>query len=165
MILSHARESHKSPVPRRGHLTRCYTFFCLFTSRTAPPNGPWQSGGSADTAFLQFTNGSTGDPKGVMISHRALWESFRGMTAREGTRILPTHPQSIREPATLDDSSREPRFTVVSWLPLYHDFGLIFVALLPIYRAGNALLCSPLDFVAQPHIWLLATSKYKATVS
>lgn len=38
-----------------------------------------------------------------MISHRALWESFRGLTAREGTRILPTHPQSIAELATLDD--------------------------------------------------------------
>ena len=137
----------------------------IFTSRTAPPDGPWKNGGPADTAFLQFTSGSTGDPKGVMISHRALWEDLRGITACESTRILPTDPRSIGELATLDDSSREPRFTVVSWLPLYHDFGLIFAALLPIYRAGNALLCSPLDFVAEPHIWLLAMSKYKATVS
>lgn len=65
----------------------------------------------------------------------------------------------------MDDSSQQPRFTVVSWLPLYHDFGLIFAALLTIYRAGKALLCSLLDSVAQPHIWLLAMSKYKATVS
>ena len=137
----------------------------IFTSRTAPPNGPWQSRGPADTAFLQFTSGSTGDPKGVVISHRALWESFRGMTACEGTRSLPNHQDPIGELASSDDSSREPRFTVVSWLPLYHDFGLIFAALLPIYRAGNALLCSPLDFVAQPLIWVLAISKYKATVS
>lgn len=137
----------------------------IFTSRTAPSDGPWQTGGPADTAFLQFTSGSTGDPKGVTISHKALWANFRGMTECEGTRIVPTNPLSTGEPVSTDDPSRDPRFTVVSWLPLYHDFGLIFAALLPIYRAGNALLCSPLDFIAQPLIWVLAMSRFKATVS
>jgi acyl-CoA synthetase (AMP-forming)/AMP-acid ligase II len=137
----------------------------IFASWTAPMNFPFKNVAPTDIAFLQFTSGSTGDPKGVIISHGALWESFRGMTVGEGTRIIPTHPQSIGEPAVLQDHSLQPPFTMVSWLPLYHDLGLIFAALLPIYRAGNALLCSPLDFIAQPLIWPLAMSKYKATIS
>ena len=137
----------------------------IVTSRTAPPNVPGQNGPPAGIAFLQFTSGSTGDPKGVVISHSALWKSFRGMTACEDSRVVPTPSLSMVELPTTADQSQYRQFTVVSWLPLYHDFGLIFGALLPIYRAGNAFLCSPLDFVAQPLTWLLAMSKFNATAS
>lgn len=139
----------------------------VFTARKNPLISSYCSRlNTGDTAFLQFTSGSTGDPKGVMISHKALWESCRGMTACEESRVLSTHQLSSGEKtAVMRDTFAELRFTVVSWLPLYHDFGLIFAALLPIYRGGNSLLCSPLDFIAQPLIWLRALSKFRATAS
>jgi acyl-CoA synthetase (AMP-forming)/AMP-acid ligase II/acyl carrier protein len=118
-----------------------------------------------DLAFLQFTSGSTGDPKGVMISHGVIWESFRGMTAGQATRIRPAYPPSVGRVAVTPNTSEISPFTMVSWLPLYHDLGLILAALMPIYRAGNAFLGSPLDFVAQPTSWLIAISQFRANAS
>ncbi|KAL8827362.1 MAG: hypothetical protein Q9191_003234 [Dirinaria sp. TL-2023a] len=128
--------------------------------RDLPSDYEWQQADLSNTAFLQFTSGSTGNPKGVMISHRALWASFRAMTVCEEYRTSPKHSN---EELAITQSS--PQFKVVSWLPLYHDFGLIFAALLPIYRAGTAILCSPLDFIAQPLSWLRALSKFRATAT
>ncbi|RXV64353.1 fatty acyl-AMP ligase [Burkholderia stabilis] len=96
-------------------------------------------------AFLQYTSGSTSDPKGVMVGHDNL-------LANE--RLLYRHCGSDRE-----------RWLNVSWLPHYHDMGLICGILQPIYAGRPAVFMSPQDFLQRPTRWLQAVSDYGATCS
>ncbi|KGC63696.1 AMP-binding enzyme family protein [Burkholderia pseudomallei] len=96
-------------------------------------------------AFLQYTSGSTSDPKGVMVGHDNL-------LANE--RLLRRHWGSDRE-----------RWLIVSWLPHYHDMGLIGGILQPIYAGRPAVFMSPQDFLQHPARWLHAVSDYGATCS
>jgi 1-acyl-sn-glycerol-3-phosphate acyltransferase len=97
-----------------------------------------------DLALLQYTSGSTGDPKGVMLTHANLLANIRaiGRTFR----------------VTPDD-------VVVSWLPLYHDMGLIGNWLGSLYHACPVVVMSPLYFLARPERWLWAIHRYRATLS
>ncbi len=95
-------------------------------------------------AFLQYTSGSTGTPKGVMVSHRNLLHNSELIHQRFET--------------TADTVS-------VSWLPAYHDMGLIGSILQPLYADGSMVLMSPLAFLQKPDRWLNAISRYQATVS
>lgn len=95
-------------------------------------------------AFLQYTSGSTGWPKGVMVSHA-------GILANE---------QMIKEGFGHDQD-----MTVVGWLPHFHDMGLIGNILQPLYVGGNAVLISPMDFLRDPHKWLRAISRFRAHTS
>jgi acyl-CoA synthetase (AMP-forming)/AMP-acid ligase II len=99
---------------------------------------------SASLAFLQYTSGSTGTPKGVMISHGNLLDNER--------MIL----KSFRH---------EESCTVVGWLPLYHDMGLIGNALQPLYVGGRLVQMSPVSFLQKPRRWLEAISRYRASTS
>ncbi len=96
------------------------------------------------TAFLQYTSGSTGDPKGVMVSHA-------NIVANE---------ELIR---TKFKTSSEDRF--MGWLPFYHDMGLIGNVLHPLYMGGEVWLMDPMTFLKYPHQWLEAISTYNITVS
>ncbi|AOJ83057.1 AMP-binding protein [Burkholderia savannae] len=96
-------------------------------------------------AFLQYTSGSTSDPKGVMVGHDNL-------LANE--RLLRRHWGSDRD-----------RWLMVSWLPHYHDMGLIGAILHPIYAGRPAVFMSPQDFLQHPARWLHAVSDYGATCS
>lgn len=99
--------------------------------------------GSDDVAFIQYTSGSTAVPKGVVLTHGNLLAN---------SRILEAHMPG-------DD------FYAVSWLPPYHDMGLIGGILQPLYRGRPVTLMSPLDFLARPVRWLRAMSRYAATVT
>ncbi|MEM9385005.1 MAG: SDR family NAD(P)-dependent oxidoreductase [Pseudomonadota bacterium] len=97
-----------------------------------------------DLAFLQFTSGSTGNPKGVQISHANLLANARALAERFGD--------------TEETIS-------VNWLPPYHDMGLIGGILQPIYLGAQTVIMSPNAFVQRPLRWLEAISTYGATTS
>jgi acyl-CoA synthetase (AMP-forming)/AMP-acid ligase II len=95
-------------------------------------------------AFLQYTSGSTGTPKGVMLTHRNLLHNEAAIYERFGHA---------------DDS------IVVSWLPTYHDMGLIGGMLQPLYGGFPCILMAPASFIQRPLRWLQAISRYRATTS
>ena len=97
-----------------------------------------------DIAFLQYTSGSTGDPKGVVLTHANLLANIR----------------AIRLTIKL-----EPTDVFVSWLPLYHDMGLICAWLASLYCATPLVVMSPLAFLVRPERWLRAIADYRGTVS
>ena len=100
---------------------------------------------SADsTVFLQYTSGSTGNPKGVVLSHTNLLANVRAMW--RASRI----------------SSAD---TFVSWLPLYHDMGLIGACIGSLFVGYRLVLMSPLEFLSKPSRWLWAIHDHRATVS
>jgi len=99
---------------------------------------------SNSLAFLQYTSGSTGDPKGVMVSHGNLM----------------TNQESIKQ-----GFGHTEHTTVVGWLPLYHDMGLIGNLLQPLYLGGTAVLMPPMAFLEKPIRWLKAISFYQANTS
>ncbi len=99
-----------------------------------------------DIAFLQYTSGSTALPKGVQVSHGNL-------VANE---------QLIRQGFGID---LNPDDVIVSWLPLYHDMGLIGGLLQPIFSGVPCVLMSPGYFLARPLRWLQAISEYGGTIS
>ncbi len=100
--------------------------------------------GEDSIAFLQYTSGSTGDPKGVMVSHRNLLHN-EGM---------------IREAF-----AQSERSVVVGWLPVYHDMGLIGNVIQPLYVGATCVLMAPMAFLQRPRRWLEAISRYRATTS
>ncbi len=95
-------------------------------------------------AFLQYTSGSTATPRGVMLSHANLMHSQRMLQA-----AFAHTEQSV----------------VVSWLPLYHDMGLIGGIFHPLYAGIPCILLSPIHFLERPVRWLNAISRYRATTS
>ena len=97
-----------------------------------------------DLALLQYTSGSTGRPKGVMLTHANLLANIRAFGEALALRS--------------DDFG-------VSWLPLYHDMGLIGAWLGSLYYAAPVAILSPLHFLARPEDWLWAIHRYRATLS
>lgn len=95
-------------------------------------------------AFLQYTSGSTDDPRGVMITHA----NIMAHAARAAAMLA------------IDAAS-----VVVSWLPMYHDMGLIGTVLIPMYVGCRAVQMSPLAFLERPRRWLQAISRYGGTLS
>jgi acyl-CoA synthetase (AMP-forming)/AMP-acid ligase II len=109
-------------------------------------SGAWRDPGidGEALALLQYTSGSTGTPKGVMVSHHNLLANLAGMHDRFGYHA-------------------ETR--AVSWLPPYHDMGLIGGILQPLYTGAPMTLLSPLSFLQRPLRWLRAMSRFQATAT
>src|SRR5580658_4469105 len=96
--------------------------------------------GTSEILFLQYTSGSTMEPKGVMVTHE---------------NILETCPLVIDHPSPI----------VVSWLPQYHDMGLIGCYLYPALRGGTTYGFSATDFIQRPILWFDTITTYKATAT
>ena len=95
-----------------------------------------------DLAFLQYTSGSTGRPKGVCIAHRQIVANSDMITRGFG------HGHDT---------------LIVSWLPMFHDMGLIGGVIQPVYTGFEAVLMPPAAFIQKPMRWIKVMSRYRAT--
>ncbi len=118
----------------------------LTTDELAVPHGPCDTPPiiPEDIAFLQYTSGSTGNPKGVVLTHANLLANIRA-----SGRALQADSTDV----------------FVSWLPLYHDMGLIGAWFGTLYHATRLVIMSPLQFLARPQRWLWAIHNYGGTLS
>jgi len=106
-------------------------------------DGDFTSANADDVAFLQYSSGTTGLKKGVAISHRALLWQVR------------TYAEAIGADET---------DAIVSWLPLYHDMGLLACLFLPLIKRIPLVAMSPFDWVRRPAMWAETVDRYKPTL-
>jgi acyl-CoA synthetase (AMP-forming)/AMP-acid ligase II len=99
---------------------------------------------SGDPALVQFSSGSTGAPKGVTLSHANVLANLASVL-----EVIQPGPDDVN----------------CSWLPLYHDMGLIGGLLMPLYCGNPLVLLSPQSFLLDPKRWLWAIHRHKATIS
>ena len=125
------------------HQVRSLNSVVTVNSVVAAPSTP-VSITRSDGALIQYTSGSTGNPKGVYLTHENLLANIRAIA-----HALKMNSGDVG----------------VSWLPLYHDMGLIGAWLTTCYVGAPLLLMSPLSFLARPVRWLEAISRYHGTVS
>ena len=108
------------------------------------PDHPPVVAGEDDAALLQLTSGSTAEPKAVRITHRNLY-------------------------ANLTDSSRhlgcDEDGVMVSWLPMFHDMGMVGCLLLPMLSGLELISVTPADFLGRPLLWAELMSRYGATIT
>ncbi|MFT5446045.1 MAG: acyl carrier protein [Gammaproteobacteria bacterium] len=120
---------------------------CVFTPQQLERHEvlpAWPQLHAQNIAFLQYTSGSTGDPKGVILTHANILASIRAMRT-----ALDVGPDDV----------------FVSWLPLYHDMGLIGAWLGALVVGFPLVLMSPLAFLARPERWLQAIHRHRGTIS
>ncbi len=146
VALATAREQ-ADILHRFGHLSELQRLAWLATDDLPVDlDQDWKKPGltNNDLAFLQYTSGSTAAPKGVMVSHGNLLYNSREIGAQ----------------MKLSERDRG-----VSWLPIFHDLGLIMGILQPLYAGYHTVLMPPTAFLQYPLRWLQALSDYRATVS
>ncbi len=97
-----------------------------------------------DLAFIQFSSGSTGDPKGIMLTQRNLSSNMNSIAL--GLDLQPHDP-------------------VGNWMPIYHDMGLIGYHLTPLSRPSNQFHIHTIDFIKNPSLWPEMMSRYKITIT
>ena len=102
----------------------------------------WKPRRAIETAYLQYTSGSTSNPRGVVVTHKNALANLSSI-ARDGSFV--GNPVSV------------------SWLPHFHDMGLVYGMLQPIFSGFNAYLLSPAGFTQHPLRWLQAISHFRGT--
>jgi acyl transferase domain-containing protein/acyl-CoA synthetase (AMP-forming)/AMP-acid ligase II/acyl carrier protein len=110
----------------------------------APTDGPFGPADRYDVAFLQYTSGSTGSPKGVIVPHAT----------------LSTNVEALSRTFGIADGT-----VTVSWLPPFHDMGLILFIVTPLRYGGHTVLISPEAFMRRPALWLELISEYGGEVT
>jgi len=128
----------QAAVPSLRAVTTAADLMALGASWPAP------EGAGPDPAFIQYTSGSTGHPKGVLLTHDNLLANIRAITA-----ALEARPDDVG----------------ASWLPLYHDMGLIGSWLFCLHAGIPIAIQSPLAFLSRPERWLWAIHARRATLS
>lgn len=128
----------------RSQMSGPLRFVAMPPQAAATPRFVPSAPASDSVALLQYSSGSTGQPKGVKVSHGNLM----------------ANQALIRE-----KFEHSPGLIVVGWLPQYHDMGLIGNILQPLYLGGRAVLMSPASFLQRPYRWLKAIDTYGATTS
>jgi len=112
-----------------------------------PDGGELHLGAVSDdqVVFLQFTSGSTAAPRGVRVTHGSLWANAQAIM--------------------VDGLGASPRDRGVSWLPLYHDMGLIGFVMSPLVTRTPVTFISTLDFLKRPEVWVRTLSEERGTIS
>jgi len=139
--------------PIRGMIAASYAetpgldkVLCLATETLEDEDAAWERPeiDGETICFLQYTSGSTGIPKGVMVSHRNLM----------------TNMEDIATGLELSEKT-----VSVSWLPFYHDMGLIYGVLLPVHTGFRVYLMAPIAFLQRPIRWLKAITRFRGTLT
>lgn len=136
--------SHRSGLEPLAKISRCAALFPEDVDQTQNASDPMLNFERDQVAFLQFTSGSTGAPKGVMVTHGNLVANL----------------DAIQDCFGLSTAS-----VGVSWLPPYHDMGLVAGILGAVYVGGRSINMSPFAFIQRPARWLEAIAKYQGNVS
>lgn len=97
-----------------------------------------------NVAYIQFSSGSTGDPKGILLTHKNVITNYQGITGA----------------LKVDDTDY-----VLSWMPLYHDMGLVGLFISTILIGATVVNIETVDFIKNPKLWIDTMSKYKANIS
>ncbi len=139
LLLSHNTQSNDDDILREMLST------CILTDEVLGwiMNGEEYSTGKEEIAFIQFSSGSTGNPKGVVLTHGNLISNIS---------LSEKHCKITSEDVML------------SWMPLTHDMGLIGFHLNPLYSGANQILIPADLFIRKPAVWMENASQYKATI-
>ncbi|MFJ2078600.1 amino acid adenylation domain-containing protein [Streptomyces anulatus] len=126
-----------------GELPRAVRTLTLDALREGPALREPSAAGRDDVAFVQFSSGSTGAPKGVEVTHGAVLANL----------------EQIRAASALG-----PDDVVVSWMPYFHDMGLIGTHLAPLAARARQVKIGPLSFAKRPLLWFEVAARHRATV-
>lgn len=132
-----------------------------YTSTFPAPSYDHPNRKPTDIAFLQYTSGSTGDPKGVMISYGNLGANVGLISGAQNFAFS----YADLFPLTYEkhDEAWYKRPRSVSWLPMYHDMGLVYGVVTPFYMGARMHYMSPITFLKDPCSWIRLLAKEKAT--